>query len=270
MDGKLNAYASRKSANKAQIKQSKTQLAQSKDTLGRTEIIMPFDARIGKVSVEKGEFTAVGNVLFEALGTQAVEINAQIPTRQFRPLLIGAQSQPLNLQTPKDLQLALSQMQLDAEVRLVGDDSQSISWQAELLRISEAIDPTRDTIGLVVAVNNPYDGVIPGKRPPLLKGMYTAVEFYSPAKSTLVLPRKAIHQGRVYVATDDNILAIRPVTILFMQGNLAVISPEDTNLQAGEKIIVSDVIPVMEGMPLKVIPAQEYEKQLALDALGGK
>ncbi len=271
LQGKLDTYTSRKLANKAQIKQSKTQLAQSKDTLGRTEITMPFDARIGKVSVEKGEFTAVGNVLFEALGTQAVEINAQIPTRQFRPLLIGFQGkEPLTLQTPEDLQSALSQMQLEVEVRLVGDDSQSISWQAELLRISEAIDPTRDTIGLVVAVNNPYDGVIPGKRPPLLKGMYTAVEFYSPAKPALVLPRKAIHQGRVYVATDDNTLAIRPVTTLFMQGDLAVLSPEETNLLVGEKIIISDVIPVMEGMPLKVIPAEEYEKQLALDALGGK
>jgi len=191
LQGKLAGFSSRKSATEAQIKQSKTKLAQSKDTLGRTEIKLPFDARIGTVFVEKGEFTGVGNVLFEALGTQAVEINAQLPTRQFRSLLMGMSEQAVNLQDPGGLQNTLKQLQLKAHVSLVSYDGDSPVWKGELLRIGESIDPTRDTLGLVVAVNNPYNGVIPGKRPPLLKGMYTAVEFVAPAKKMLVLPRKA-------------------------------------------------------------------------------
>ncbi len=271
-EGKIAGYASRRNALKAQIKQSRSQVDKSQDTLGRTEISLPFDARIGTVSVEKGEFVQAGSILFEALGIQAVEINAQISTKQFRPLVSGLRiikDKSIDLQSPIVLQAALSSMQLEARVRLVGDASRLTMWEGTLIRLSESVDPIRDTLGLVVAVDKPYEGIIPGKRPPLLKGMYTSVEFFSPAKPTLVLPRKAVHQGRVYVATDKNTLSIRPVTILFTQGDMVVLEEsENTELEAGEKIIISDVVPVMEGMPLKVIVATEYEEQLRQAALG--
>jgi multidrug efflux pump subunit AcrA (membrane-fusion protein) len=265
LKGKLTGFTSRKAATQAQIRQSESQLAQSQDTLGRTEVRVPFDARIGEVLVEKGGFTAIGNVLFEASGVQAVEINAQLPIRQFRPLFVGRSGQALSLQTPAGLQAALLQMQLEARVSLVGFEGDTARWKGDVLRISESIDPTRDTLGVVVAVNNPYEGVIPGKRPPLLKGMYTAVELFVPAKEILVLPRKAIHEGRVYIANDNNQLEIREVTILHRQGRLVIL---DGGVEEGEKVIITDVIPVINGLPLKPIEAVEYEKQMARDALG--
>ena len=264
LQGKLASYSSRKNATQAQITQSKTQLAQSQDTLGRTDIKMPFDARIGNVLVEKGEFTAVGHTLFEALGTQAVEINAQLATRQFRPLLMSLGGDTLNLQQPNSLQNAVDQLKLSARISLVRYENNTAHWQGKLVRIGESIDPIRDTISLVVVVDKPYEGVIPGKRPPLLKGMYAAVEFVAPAQKMLVLPRKAIHQGRVYIAKADNQLEIREIHILYKQGELVVV---DQGLKVGEKVIITDVIPVIAGLPLKVIQAQQYEKQLAAMAL---
>ena len=272
IEGKIASYDSRSNAIKAQIKQSKSQVDKSQDTLGRTEISLPFDARIGAVSVEKGEFVQAGSMLFEALGIQAVEINAQISTKQFRPLVSGLhiiKDEGIDMQTPIVLQAALSSMQLEARVRLVGDASHLTMWEGTLIRLSESVDPIRDTLGLVVAVDKPYEGIIPGKRPPLLKGMYTSVEFFSPAKPTLVLPRKAVHQGRVYVATDKNTLSIRPVTILYTQGDMVVLEEsENTELESGEQVIISDVIPVMEGMPLKIITARDYEEKLKRAAMG--
>ena len=265
LQGRLTGFASRKAATQAQIRQSESQLAQSQDTLGRTEVRVPFDARIGEVLVEKGEFTPIGNVLFEASGVQAVEINAQLPTRQFRPLFVGNSGQALSLQTPAGLQSALLQMQLEARVSLVGFEGDTAKWKGELLRIGESINPTRDTLSVVVAVNNPYEGIIPGKRPPLLKGMYTAVELYAPAREILVLPRKAIHEGRVYIAKDNNQLEIREVTVLHKQGRLVII---DSGVEEGEKVIITDVIPVINGLPLNPIEAVEYEQQMARDALG--
>ena len=265
LKGKLTGFVSRKAATQAQIRQSESQLAQSQDTLGRTEVRVPFDARIGEVFVEKGEFTGVGNVLFEASGVQAVEINAQLPTRQFRPLFTGTSGQALSLQTAAGLQSALLQMRLEVRVSLVGFEGDTARWKGELLRISESIDPTRDTLGVVVAVNNPYEGIIPGKRPPLLKGMYTAVELYAPVQQTLILPRKAIHQGRVYIVNDNNQLEIREVTILHKQGRLVIL---DGGVEEGEKVIITDVIPVISGLPLKPVEAVEYEQEMARDALG--
>lgn len=274
IQGRLSSFKSRKAATRAQIKQSKSQVHQSKDTLGNTEIIMPFDARIGTVSVEKGEFTPAGNVLFEALGVQAVEITAQLPTKQFRPLISGLGSKEgsakptISLKAPSSMQKVLAKMQLEARVRLVGDSSDATIWDGELIRISESVDPTRDTLGLVIVVDAPYEGIIPGKRPPLLKGMYTSVELFSPAKPTLVVPRKAVHQGRVYIANDKNMLEVQAVNILFLQGNMVVLDDEKDAHLIGKKIIISDVIPVMEGLPLKPIVADDYQAELALKALG--
>ncbi len=265
LQGKLASYESRKASTQAQINQSRSQLAQSQDTLARTEIRMPFDARIGEVSVEKDEFTAVGNILFEALGIGAVEINAHIPTQQFRPLMMSADKQTVNLQSPGALQAAITGMKLQATVSLVGFDGNDATWEGKLLRIGESIDPTRDTINLVVAVNDPYGSIIPGKRPPLLKGMYTQVEFLTTAQDHLVIPRRAIHQGRVYVAMPDNKLEIREVNIIHKQGSLIVI---DSGISEGEKIIITDVIPVIQGLPLKPIHALAAEEQLAQSALG--
>ena len=270
LQGRIASYASRKAATRAQIQQSRTQLNQSKDTLGRTEIRLPFDARIGTVSVEKGEYAAVGTVLFEALGTQAVEVNANLPVGQFYPLIRSLGLSALDLRNPEGLRSIISRMQLDAIVSLVGHESISATWQGELLRIGESIDPDRDTINLIVVVNNPYEGVIPGKRPPLLKGMYAAVEFVGPARDMLVLPRKAIHQGRVYVATENDSgtghqLEIRRVNIISTQGRLVVIGD---GVAEGEKIIVTDVVPVLDGLPLTLVSATAYAEELAEEALG--
>ena len=250
----------------AQIKQSESQLAQSEDTLGRTEIRLPFDARIGQVPVEEDEFVTVGATLFEALGTDSVEINAQIPIHQLAPFLTVAGNQATRIRQPGELQTTLSNMQLKAHVSLVGHNDNVAGWQGELLRISESIDPLSDTIGLVIAVAKPYEGVIPGRRPPLLKGMYARVELYSPLQKMQVIPRKALHEGRVYIA-NNNKLEIRQVNILYKQGDLAVI---EDGLTEGERIIVSDVVPVMEGLPVEPVLAEDYERELAKEAEGGE
>jgi multidrug efflux pump subunit AcrA (membrane-fusion protein) len=265
LKGKLGTFASRKQAILAQIKQSRTKVEQTQDTLGRTEIRLPFDARIGKVFVEKGEFTPAGAVMFEALGTKAVEINAQLSTRQFRPLLSRFGHKIVNLNNPSNFQKILDKIGLEARVHLVGIPDKTIFWKGKLLRISESIDPVRDTIGLVVLVDKPYDGVIPGERPPLLKGMYTAISFYAPATPAFVIPRSAMHQGRVYIVKQDNTLEIRPVSVRFQQGRFIVLKE---GVKEGEKIIISDVIPIIEGLPLKPIAAPEFEQQFINEAAG--
>ncbi|MEH6458030.1 MAG: HlyD family efflux transporter periplasmic adaptor subunit [Cocleimonas sp.] len=268
LQGKLNTYASKKSSTRAQIKQSKSQVDQSKDTLVRTAVILPFDARIGSVSVEAGEFVSAGSLLFEALGIQAVEINAQLPVKQVRPLA-KAMSNKLtseSLQNTSNLQKVIEEWDLDIKVRIVGGEHSSF-WNAELLRLSESVDPTRDTLGMVVSVKNPYEGVIPGIRPPLIKGMYTSVEFLSQPTNMLVIPRKALHEGRVYTVSKDNTLDIKPVEILYAQGELLVIK---TGISDGEKIVISDLVPVIQGLKLNPIESENSQEEIALLALGSE
>ena len=160
----------------------------------------------------------------------------------------------------------IQQLNLTASVSLVGGLSQA-RWQGKVLRLGESIDVTRRTLSIVVGVDKPYEKIVPGRRPPLLKGMYTAVKIMAPKQEAIVIPRRAIHHGRVYVVNKDNpILTIRPVSVKFYQEDLAVIR---SGLAPGDQVIVSDVYPVIEGMPVKVLPAEKLAKQL-LDAAAGE
>lgn len=263
LQGQLNTYASRLSSEAAKISRAREQVKGQKTTLGRTEILMPFDARVGEVPVETGEFVTAGTVLFEALNLDGVEINAQVPVRQMRGLVQPLQNRQLDL-TVDNLASALDALQLKARVTLVGDQANA-QWDAEVLRFTESIDPQRRTLGIVVAVDKPYAKVIPGKRPPLLKGMFTQVEISTPANDALVIPYKALHQGRVYLVDADGKLEIRPVEVLLLQGEMAVI---DKGLSAGDQLIVNDLIPVIPGMPLKARIDDALETDLRSAASG--
>ena len=265
LQGKVASFPSRTAVLMAQINKSKAQLDQSQDILNRTEIKLPFTARIGKVFVEKDEYVGVGGQLFEALGMEAVEVIAQLPLKQFASLLVIGGDQELHLQSPEQIQSQFKHIDLDVNIQLVQGIEEDALWHGELVRISEAVDPTTNTIGLVVKIEDPYGGILPGKKLPLLKGMFVRVEFVASPTQQMVLPRKAIHQGRVYIADKDGKLEIRPISISRQQGELVVV---ETGIKQGDNIIITDIVPIIEGQPLNTILAIEIEKQLAIEALG--
>jgi multidrug efflux pump subunit AcrA (membrane-fusion protein) len=164
----------------------------------------------------------------------------------------------------RNMQGILESMNLRARVRLVGG-MQSAVWEGRVVRFSESIDPTRRTLGVVVAIDNPYDQIIPGERPPLLKGMFTAVELMSPSRDALLVPLKAIHQGRVYIADADNKLEIRPVSVRVQQGDIALVGK---GLAEDEKLVINDLVPVIEGMPLKPVVDESFAEQFRNKANG--
>lgn len=270
LQGKLASFPSRKAVINAQISKSKAQLEQSQDVLDKTKIRLPFGARIGDVYIEKDGYIGVGGQLFEALGTQAVEVNAQLPIKQFSNLLAAQQSDKgaplaLNLQSAEQLQAQISNLKLAVNVELVQDGGLKTLWHGELVRVGEAVNPTTNTIGLVVKIANPYQDVLPGKQPPLLKGMFVRTEFFTPPKPQIILPRKAIHEGRVYIANDEGKLSIKKVEISQVQGELAVLK---SGVKVGEQVIITDLVPVIEGQPLNVIVDKSEQNMLELNALG--
>jgi len=264
IQGNLDTFKSRRAAINAQIQQSKSTVAENTDTLSRTSVRLPFDARIGQVLAEEGAFVSAGSQLFEALGTQAVEVQAQLPVKYAGQLLSGTLSLAENLSSARQMQQVMKDIRLDAKVYQVAGNAEA-SWKGKLVRIGEAVDSTRDTVSFTVQVENPYQGVVPGKRPPLLKGLYVAVAFMAPAIERLVIPRKAVHEGRVYLVNDKNLLEIREIGIASIQGNLVVV---ETGLTAGDRIVVSDLVPVIAGLPIKAIDSKEEALHLRKVALG--
>jgi multidrug efflux pump subunit AcrA (membrane-fusion protein) len=265
LQGRLNGFDSRRNSISAQIARTEQEVQNRTTILGRTEVTLPFDARIGTVSVDKNEFVAVGSMLFEAIDLKGVEISAQLPLSSMRKLvshLAGRAAEVKEfIQTGGRINESLG---LSARVRLVSDLPGAV-WEARVLRVSEAIDATRQTLGIVVGVDDPYEKIIPGQRPPLLKGMYTAVDLFAPEHPALVIPRKALHEGRVYLADSEDRLVIRAIKVDFVQGDLVVVA---AGLEVGDRVIVTDLTPVIENMPLQVKRADEIEDNLQQRALG--
>jgi len=265
LQGRLDGYDSRRQSIEAQIARDEQEVQNRSTILGRTEIRLPFDARIGQVSVDQNEFVSVGSALFEAIDLAGVEISAQLPLVSMRKLVSHLENRSRIvqqfIQTGGRINESLG---LSAQVRLVSDMPNAV-WEGRVLRISESIDPTRQTLGVVVGVDHPYDKILVGQRPPLLKGMYTAVDLLAPQRPAMVIPRKAVHEGRVYIAGADDRLAIRAVAIQLTQDDIVVLQ---SGIEEDERVIVTDLTPVIDGMPLQVIPAPEAEAELQRHALG--
>ena len=227
--------------------------------IDRCQITAPYPIRVSSLDVELSQVVAPGQVLLRAEGTEFAEVAAQLPTQRFGPVIAGTEPWDVST-TPMDADLA-ELLSVTAIVRLRSGPL-STEWPARMVRV-ETIAPDTRTVPIVVEVAGPYVGVVPGRRPPLASGMYVEVELRGALQTGLtVIPRSALHVGgRIYVADGDSRLRSRPARILFEQGMLAAI---DTQFEAGDRLIVSDPIPAVEGMLLGVV--EDSSALLALQA----
>ncbi|MEA1934989.1 MAG: efflux transporter periplasmic adaptor subunit [Thermodesulfobacteriota bacterium] len=259
----LNLIPTQQKALLAKIASSKAQLKDTGLDIAKTTIKAPFDCRIAEVNVELAQYVAPGKVLVRADNTAFVEILAQIPIHTFKNLL---EQEEIPLTTR---QFTMEEIReffgLGALVRLdLG--GKAVEWKARFARISETLDPQTRTLGVYVAVDDPYRKILPGKKPPLLKNMYCEVELKGkPRPKTVIIPRAALHEGIVYVVSHENRLERRKINPEFAQGNFISIK---NGLTSGDRVIVTDVIPAIEGMLLEPQTDEELLKSLIAEALG--
>jgi len=240
----------------ARIKQSEARLVEQEERLARTKISLPFTARIAAVHVDRDEFVNAGGRLFDAHSVDSVEITTQLSLGSLQNLLAGMGVLPADqtINTPSAL---ISKLGLQAEV-VLPDRVFDARWKGTVIRVGESQDRETRTLALVVRVDDPYGQIIPGVRPPLLRGMYVAVHLVSDPLESIVVPRRAVHGSKIYVASDKDTLELRDVNVVF-QGDVAVVRD---GLKAGEKVIVTDLIPAVAGMAIE--PRRSEEASAAL------
>jgi len=125
---------------------------------------------------------------------------------------------------------------------------------------------------VIVEVDKPYVDVTPGSRPPLIKGLFVEVHLLGAARpDSLVVPRSALHDNHLYLVNDQNRLVIKKVQVKLYQPEFAIVSnkQEASNdgianhlLAVGDSIIISDLVPAIEGMLLSPQADQAAEKRL--------
>lgn len=231
--------------------------------LENTTILAPFNMRVANLKVEKDQFVSVGQTLFEGDAVERVEIKAQVPMSALRRLFLGREAMKLDI-TRLNEQLP-EMVGLNPLVRL--DLGNHVAeWQAEFVRFDDTVDPQTRTMGVVVAVDKPFEKVKPGYRPPLSKGMFVQVVLRGKSQAPrVVLPRSAVRGGVVLVADAENRLRRRKVELLFSQGSTSVIA---SGLKAGERVVVSDLVPAVEGMLLHVQTDEALSESLKIEGGG--
>lgn len=245
----LRLLPTQRAVQQEQIAVYDSQLASAQLNLERTRITLPFDARIASVSVEEKQFVQVGGALATGDSLDVAEVEAQMPIAQFRAMIRASTPDGLSGGfTPQSFSAAIRSFGFSATVRLrTGNDV--IEWPARFARVSDTVDPKTRTIGAIVAVDGAYAKAVPGEQPPLTKGMFVEIEIKTPSRTgTIVVPRAALHGGSVYIADGGNRLNIRPVSVSLYQDDFAVV---EKGLSAGDRVVVSDLVPAVPGMLLK-------------------
>lgn len=235
-------------------------MLQAERDLTNTEIKAPFNLRVSGLQIETDQYISKGQTLFQGDSVDRVEIIAQVAMSSLRPLFIA---RDLTIDSASAMNDKLAELiALRPTVRL-DMDNHVAEWDAHFLRFSDSVDSETRTMGVVIAVDKPFDKIIPGMRPPLSKGMFVQVMLRGPKQSGRILvPRSAIRNGRVNLVDGQNRLQVQDVEVLFQQGLFSVIK---TGLNAGDRVLVSDLVPAVSGMLLN--PQEDEQITAGLRAM---
>jgi RND family efflux transporter MFP subunit len=250
LENRLRLLPAERRVLEASVALAEARLDEAGLDLERTTLRLPFDARIARIGVEVGEFVGVGQVLVVADGIEVAEVDAQFSIGDLLPLVRAEVD--LSTLSASELGALPQRIGIAATVRLE-TSGVAASWPARFDRFSDRIDPQTRTLGVIVAVDEPYRRTIPGERPPLAKDMFVQVELRGPAwPDAVVVPRVAVHRlpegPAVHLADADDRLVVRPVVLGPAQDDLVTVR---SGLEAGERVLVSDVIPAITGMKLQ-------------------
>lgn len=261
----LDLFPSKKRALLAQKDSDQSSLSEMNLDIERTIIRAPFDCRISEVNIELGEYAQVGTTLIKAISIAEVEIPVQLSPSEFVHLLAAPFDAAAIIKGGVTMDKVREMIGLTAKVRLPMFNRDAV-WQGVFRRTGESVDLETGALTVFVAVENPYEKIEPGVRPPLVPNLYCEVELQgSPKQSKYVVPIRAIHSGHVYLIDSDGRLATRDVQVEMVMGDFAVVGE---GLATGDIVILTDLVPAIEGMLVEPVLESEVMEQAKSYAAG--
>ena len=264
LKNKLALIPSMEQLHNANLAASRAELEQARLDLERLIIKAPFDCRLAEVNIQEGQYLAAGESLFEALGIGTTEVVAQFRGDQLNKLF--AANQLKDFKRSSDMKKMPARPNFKAMVRYISGDW-SAEWDARFTHIREAVHARTRAVNIVVAVDRPYEKIIPGVRPPLTRGMFCEVELQGKIRpNSIIIPRSALHNGNtVFLVDEQNRLQFQEVQVAFAQSNFYCLA---SGLQGGETLIVSNPSPAIEGMRVEPVSDNVLQQQLQAEAQG--
>lgn len=227
----------------AVVRVSESKLEEAQRSLSRTKIVLPQDLRVSQVDIEQDQVVNLQQTMFTAHGIDVMEVVAQLSIHDMQ-VVINSLSEferstsgiPQAQGTDIKAHIALNSGNLSAQ------------WPATVARLSESVDSAQATIGVILEVEQDYTTLEPNSVPALANGMFVKASIEGKANPSWVVPERALHGDRVYVMDAESRLQFVPVEVLFRRNNEVIVQGDFT---AGDKLILNDVLPAIEGMLLR-------------------
>lgn len=239
-----NARRARRVAD-ATLEAARIALDVAERDLARTEIRAPFDGRVRDERVDVGQFVARGAPIATLYATDFAEIRLPLADRQLAFLDLPGLPGAVDGAAGPAVRLRAS---------FAGSEH---TWTGRVVRTEGEIDARSRMVHVVARVEDPYGlrdaGAEPsGGRAPLAVGLFVRAEIDGEiAENVIVVPRAAMRdQGRVLVVDRDDTLRQRPVEVLRIDREEVLIRAD---LEPGERIVVSPLQVVVEGMRVRAI-----------------
>ncbi|ELL0596219.1 HlyD family secretion protein [Vibrio vulnificus] len=227
----------------ALIKVNNAKVDEAKRALEKTIITLPYDLRIAQVDIEQDQVVNQQQTMVTAHGIDVMEVEAQLSIHDMQTLAasLGEFARDESGIPQPDMTFIQAYIELSS-------GNLSASWPAKVARVSETVDANQATAGVILEIEQDYRELNPTSLPPLVNGMFVRAYIEGQANPNWVIPERALHGNKIYLMDEQNRLRIMPVTVLFRRDNQVVI---DAELSHGQKLIVNDLLPAIEGMQLK-------------------
>jgi len=266
---RLDLFETKKSVAVAKINLSKASVAEANRSIAKTVIKAPRDIKIAQVDVEENQVVNLNQVMLIGHALEVMEVEAQIAIHDMHTLvssLIPALDVNKTFSARAVASSKVSQelfSKITASIELSSGDMTE-SWPAQVKRISETIDLNQATVGVILEISQDPRNIQPG-RPPLLNGMFIKASLQGQAVPQFTVPEKALHTNRLYLMDDENKLKIVPVKVLYRNPDATVVeAATEMTFTPGERLVLNDLLPAIEGMSLS---AKDAEQPKEVDSL---
>ncbi len=209
----LQASEARLSATKAALKKAELDLM-------RTTIKAPFNASLQKIHVNLGSQVRVGNSLLTLVNSDIFWVEAHIRIED------------------------LNYLSFPASATLLSNANQE--FKATAIGVLHELEANTSMAKIILEVNNPLAGKIP-----LFIGEHVTISLAgSTLKQTYKLPRLSVHEGNViWIMSAKKLLRTEVIKLLWQDRDF--IYSQDLNIQANERLIISPLSTVVEGMKIR-------------------
>ncbi len=225
----------------ASLTDAEIALEQAERDLTRTEIVAPFAGLVRNEQTDVGQFVNRGASIANIYAVDYVEVRLPIADQQLA-----------YLDLPPMQRGELDESTAPSVILSADFAGTSYEWEGKLVRTEAEIDSRSRMVHAVARISGENTTGDPKHLPPPV-GLFVQAEIEGrSADNVVVLPRSAIRNGNQVLTVDpDSRLRYTTVQLLRVYGDAAYING---GLAAGDRVCISPLQAVVDGMRVDVIP----------------